>query len=111
MNDLLTTFENEALCNVILTFGGSLNFAFQGSKPWRFTGKEANMDREDIQFLVKKWWDIYNDESLDYKNTVDAGSEAENGGVAEQKQMSLQQFLAALKEAGNVRYVPAPSAA
>ncbi|GJV43834.1 galactinol synthase 2 [Tanacetum coccineum] len=36
------------------------------SKPWRYTGKEVNMDREDIKMLVKKWWDIYNDESLDY---------------------------------------------
>lgn len=24
------------------------------------------MDREDIKVLVAKWWDIYNDESLDY---------------------------------------------
>ena len=39
----------------------------QGSKPWRFTGEESNMDREDIKMLVKKWWDIYNDESLNYK--------------------------------------------
>ncbi|RRT68200.1 hypothetical protein B296_00011073 [Ensete ventricosum] len=38
-----------------------------GSKPWRFTGKEANMDREDIKMLVAKWWDIYNDDSLDFK--------------------------------------------
>ena len=41
------------------------------------------MDREDIKMLVKKWWDIYNDGSLDYK------------GV----------------EAGAVKYSPAPSAA
>ncbi|KAF3453147.1 hypothetical protein FNV43_RR03583 [Rhamnella rubrinervis] len=76
-----------------------------GSKPWRFTGKEENMQREDIQVLVKKWWDIYNDESLDYKNTVNANEETD------QKEMSLQQFLAALKEVGDVRYVTAPSAA
>lgn len=25
------------------------------------------MDREDIKLLVKKWWEIYEDESLDYK--------------------------------------------
>ncbi|RVW22116.1 Galactinol synthase 2 [Vitis vinifera] len=25
--------------------------------------------REDIKMLVKKWWDIYNDESLDYGNS------------------------------------------
>lgn len=39
----------------------------QGSKPWRYTGTEEHMEREDIKMLVKKWWDIYNDESLDYK--------------------------------------------
>lgn len=77
----------------------------QGSKPWRFTGEEENMQREDIQFLVQKWWDIYNDESLDYKNTINATVEDE------QKEMSLQQFLAALKEAGDVRFVTAPPAA
>jgi len=42
----------------------------QGSKPWRYTGKEENMQREDIKNLVKKWWDIYEDESLDYKNII-----------------------------------------
>ena len=26
------------------------------------------MQRDDIKLLVKKWWDIYEDESLDYKN-------------------------------------------
>ncbi|KAL6658918.1 hypothetical protein ACP70R_002958 [Stipagrostis hirtigluma subsp. patula] len=39
------------------------------SKPWRYTGKEANMDREDIKMLVKKWWAIYNDESLDFSKS------------------------------------------
>jgi inositol 3-alpha-galactosyltransferase len=68
----------------------------QGSKPWRFTGEEANMDREDIKMLVKKWWDIYNDESLNFKGN-DAG-EANLLG-------------AALAEAGAVKFVAAPSAA
>ena len=45
-------------------------YNFQGAKPWRYTGKEENMERDDIKILVKKWWDIYEDESLDYKNTV-----------------------------------------
>ena len=40
----------------------------QGSKPWRFTGVEENMEREDIKTLVDKWWEIYNDESLDLKS-------------------------------------------
>ncbi|KAD2804713.1 hypothetical protein R6Q59_029833 [Mikania micrantha] len=43
-----------------------VHYCADGSKPWRFTGKEKNMDREDIKMLVDKWWDIYNDESLDY---------------------------------------------
>ena len=42
----------------------------KGSKPWRYTGKEENMQREDIKILIKKWWDIYEDESLDYKNVI-----------------------------------------
>ena len=28
------------------------------------------MDREDIKMFVKEWWDIYEDESLDYKNII-----------------------------------------
>lgn len=66
----------------------------QGSKPWRYTGEEENMEREDIKMLVKKWWDIYDDESLDYNNTVNE-----------------DRFTAALLEAGGVKFIPAPSAA
>lgn len=62
------------------------------------------MDREDIKMLVKKWWDIYNDESLDYKNTVGA---AGGGGI----EGGLQLPLAALSEGGVVHYISAPSAA
>jgi inositol 3-alpha-galactosyltransferase len=69
----------------------------QGSKPWRFTGEEANMDREDIKMLVKKWWDIYNDESLNFKG-ADAGEVTDPLG-------------AALAEAWAGKYFPAPSAA
>lgn len=32
------------------------------------------MDREDIKMLVKKWWEIYEDSSLDYKNFVETES-------------------------------------
>ncbi|XP_062144865.1 galactinol synthase 2-like isoform X2 [Alnus glutinosa] len=78
----------------------------KGSKPWRYTGKEENMEREDIKMLVKKWWEVYDDESLDYKNTV-ASEEAEAG--AEQRNLEL--LLAALSEAGGVTYITAPSAA
>ncbi|WCJ23249.1 galactinol synthase 2 [Euphorbia peplus] len=45
-----------------------VHYCADGSKPWRYTGKEVNMDREDIKKLVKKWWEIYEDESLDYNN-------------------------------------------
>ncbi|KAM3338984.1 hypothetical protein P3S68_031070 [Capsicum galapagoense] len=41
-----------------------------GSKPWRYTEEEENMDREDIKMLVKNWTDIYNDDSLDYINNA-----------------------------------------
>ncbi|CAH2047624.1 unnamed protein product [Thlaspi arvense] len=44
-----------------------VHYCAAGSKPWRYTGEEANMDREDIKMLVDKWWDVYNDESLDFK--------------------------------------------
>ncbi|CAL5010614.1 unnamed protein product [Urochloa decumbens] len=35
------------------------------SKPWRYMSKEADMGREGmgIKMLVKKWWDIYNDQA------------------------------------------------
>jgi len=54
--------------------------------------------------LVKKWWDIYSDESLDSKKLVaDCTTDAEP--------VNLQPFIAALSEAGAVQYVTAPSAA
>lgn len=58
------------------------------------------MDREDIKMLVKKWWDIYNDESLDYNLVSTATGEGD-----------LVAYVAALSEAGGVRYITAPSAA
>ena len=63
------------------------------------------MDREDIKMLVQKWWDIYNDESLDYQNTlasVEASVGAEKNG--------LKRFLTALSEAV-AHYINTPSAA
>ncbi|KAG8641722.1 hypothetical protein MANES_12G027401v8 [Manihot esculenta] len=44
-------------------------------------GKEANMEREDIKMVVKKWWDIHNDESL-------ADLKAENSVPAEEETFS-----------------------
>ncbi|KAH9319213.1 hypothetical protein KI387_020982 [Taxus chinensis] len=58
-------------------------FAEQGSKPWRFTGKEENMEREDIKKLVSKWWEIYNDESLDLRSS-ERRADAENRSELQQ---------------------------
>ncbi|KAJ1383517.1 Nucleotide-diphospho-sugar transferase [Sesbania bispinosa] len=51
--------------------------------------------REKIKKLVKKWWDIYEDESLDCNYNP----------------LNVDRFTAALLEAGGVTFVPAPSAA
>lgn len=64
------------------------------------------MEREDIKMLVKKWWEVYDDESLDYKNTVASEEAAAGSG-----QGGLQSFLAALAKAVGVPYITAPSAA
>jgi inositol 3-alpha-galactosyltransferase len=83
-----------------------VHYCAAGSKPWRFTGKEANMDREDIKMLVKKWWDIYNDESLDFKGFPVLPADADELEAAAKKPLR-----AALAEARTVKYVTAPSAA
>ncbi|PRQ42438.1 putative inositol 3-alpha-galactosyltransferase [Rosa chinensis] len=83
-----------------------VHYCANGSKPWRYNGEGENMEREDIKMLVKKWWDIYDDESLDYKNCIGA---AESGNGTEQ--VNLRPFVAALSEAGDVRFVTAPRAA
>ena len=54
------------------------------------------MDREDIKMVVKKWWDIYNDESLNYKGESNEANEP---------------LCAALAKAGAVKQFRAPSAA
>lgn len=53
------------------------------------------MEREDIKRLVMKWWEIYDDESLDYKP----------------EEARLQLMKAALSEFSNAYYLLAPSAA
>lgn len=62
------------------------------------------MDRGDIKMLVNKWWDIYNDASLDYKKPVTVVD-------TEADLVNLKPFITALTEAGRVNYVTAPSAA
>ena len=64
----------------------------QGSKPWRYTGKEENMEREDVKMLVRRWWEVYSDEGIDRLQTPAAA-------------------LAAVSDAGVVHYITAPSAA
>lgn len=51
-----------------------VHYCAAGSKPWRYTGEEDNMDRADIKMLVKKWTDIYDDESLDLWNYNDSAA-------------------------------------
>jgi inositol 3-alpha-galactosyltransferase len=52
------------------------------------------MEREDIKMLVKKWKEIYEDETLDYNNNV-----------------RVERFTAALLEAGGIKSVLSPNAA
>ncbi|GLJ23680.1 hypothetical protein SUGI_0448400 [Cryptomeria japonica] len=53
-----------------------VHYCADGAKPWRFSGKEQNMDREDVRIFVERWWSIYNDSSLEVKgeNGVEANS-------------------------------------
>ncbi|KAK9108097.1 hypothetical protein Syun_024108 [Stephania yunnanensis] len=81
-----------------------VHYCANGSKPWRYTGEDPNMDREDIKMLIAKWWDIYNDPSLDYKP-------AENGiNSIDDEGLSRSSIMASMPEP-KVSYVPAPPAA
>jgi inositol 3-alpha-galactosyltransferase len=55
------------------------------------------MEREDIKMVVKKWWDVYEDESLDYKNTM--------------PNLKADPLIKALSEAAAVDHMTAPPAA
>ncbi|KAJ4829093.1 Galactinol synthase 1 [Turnera subulata] len=78
-----------------------VHYCAAGSKPWRYTGKEANMDREDIKTLVAKWWAIYNDKSLDFK--------AENSSAPEET-FSRTSIMVSMPEPA-LSFLSAPSAA
>ncbi|ESQ29449.1 hypothetical protein EUTSA_v10023585mg [Eutrema salsugineum] len=78
-----------------------VHYCAAGSKPWRYTGEEANMDREDIKMLVDKWWDVYNDESLDFKPKSPEDVE---------ETVTKSTILASVPEP-EFTYFPAPSAA
>lgn len=80
-----------------------VHYCAAGSKPWRYTGEEANMQREDIKMLVSKWWDIYNDESLDFKGDEES--------VPEEETLSRPSIMASMDEPGLISYIPASSAA
>lgn len=43
-----------------------VHYCMAASKPWRYTGEGEHMGRADIEMLVSKWWDIYDDVSLDF---------------------------------------------
>ncbi|ERN02402.1 galactinol synthase 1 [Amborella trichopoda] len=88
--------ENVELENVKV-----VHYCAAGSKPWRYTGKEANMEREDIKMLVQKWWDIYDDESLDFK---------EEDSIPEAESLSKPSIMASMPEPA-ISFIPAPSAA
>lgn len=60
------------------------------------------MDREDIKMLVAKWWEVYNDETLDFK--------AENPAAAEEEAFVRSSIMASMPEPA-ISYIPAPSAA
>ncbi|KAM7470088.1 hypothetical protein LguiA_008271 [Lonicera macranthoides] len=84
--------------NVDLNKVKVVHYCAAGSKPWRYTGEEENMQREDIKMLVQKWQEIYDDASLDYNAPVN-----DDG---------LQELVAAaLSAARRVRHITAPSAA
>jgi len=74
-----------------------VHYCAAGSKPWRYTGEEENMERQDIKMLVKRWWDIYEDPSLDYNDDINPMIQALS--------------KAAAAPAPPVNYVTAPSAA
>ncbi|KAG6573737.1 galactinol synthase 1-like [Cucurbita moschata] len=82
-----------------------VHYCAAGSKPWRYTGKEANMDRDDIKKLVAKWWDIYNDTSLDLKSANDVVEEEDQANT-----VPKLTILSSMPEP-NISHVPAPSAA
>ncbi|XP_011087512.1 galactinol synthase 2-like [Sesamum indicum] len=46
-----------------------VHYCVTGSKPWKYTDKEQYMDREDMKMLIKRWWEIYNDKTLDFITT------------------------------------------
>lgn len=70
-----------------------VHYCVAGSKPWRYTGEGENMDREDIKMLVRKWWDIYDDASLDFDAQLlvfDSGDIAERTKLVSRADVVVQ---------------------
>jgi len=93
--------------NVIFDRVKVVHYCAAGSKPWRFNGKEKNMEREDIKTLVQKWWDIYNDPSLDLLGAGD--SIPDPISEADRRSNDTNAFRAAVSTAPKL--MPAPPAA
>lgn len=85
----------------------------QGSKPWRYSGEVENMEREDIKTLVQKWWDIYNDPSLDHSGSCDIIPDpiSELDGKSNDLQRVAANSFFAAATATNPNLMPAPPAA
>ncbi|KAJ7296722.1 hypothetical protein O6H91_08G102400 [Diphasiastrum complanatum] len=66
--------------NVHLPSVKAVHYCATGSKPWCFTGKEANMDREDVRELVRKWGEVYLDPSVDLNNVKPSNAVPELNG-------------------------------
>ena len=60
------------------------------------------MEREDIKEVVRKWWEIYEDDTLDYKKSLKDH---------DQEKPSQEALLTAMREAGLVPIRAAPRAA
>ena len=60
------------------------------------------MDREDIKMLVARWWDIYDNESLDFKG---------ENSVPDQEETLSRSSILSSKPGPAISYITAPSAA
>lgn len=74
------------------------------------------MEREDVKMLVKKWRDVYNDDSLDFDDSYkELKKKSEAGGVVfdhEAGSKPARRGATAMADgAGAVKYSNTPSAA
>ncbi|KAL2533418.1 Galactinol synthase 4 [Abeliophyllum distichum] len=69
-----------------------VHYCAAGSKPWSYTGLEANMDRKDVKMLVEKWWDVFNNETLDFKaeDSVPQATQSLMPSVQEHEKLKFQ---------------------